>query len=129
MQFAERTEYILRPHLNGAGAAGVKPRWSSGYDLRRLDGRTRCRERGQRIGLGIEGGVFAVAAVPETAGAGRPRQPVSQSRGSDELVFWPVAPENLPDLEQSGIRHAAIGVALNCGDQTRKEAWPHVGQV
>ena len=55
MQFAEMAEHILRPDLDGAGAAGMKPGRSAGHDLQRLHRRTGCGERGQRIGLGIEG--------------------------------------------------------------------------
>ena len=108
----------------------MKPRRPAGHDLQRLDGRAGCRERGERIGLGVEASALRRCRRPVTAGAGRPRQPASHAGGSDELVLRPVAPENLPDLEQR--RHRGTprsALLLRCGDQARKQARPHVGQV
>ncbi len=47
----------------------------------------------------------------------------------DQLIFRPVALEHLADLEQRHIRKAAIGIGLRCGDKTRQQARPHVGQI
>ena len=43
MQFAEMAEHILRPDLDRAGAAGMKPGRPAGHDLQRLHRRAGAR--------------------------------------------------------------------------------------
>jgi hypothetical protein len=50
-------------------------------------------------------------------------------KGGGELVFGPVALEDLPDLEQRHVGESAIGILLRRRHEPRNEARPHVGQV
>src|SRR6185437_2662325 len=70
MQFAEMTQNILRADLNGAAAAGVKPRRSARHHLQRLWRRAGRYQRRQYIGLGVERIDLAVFRAPMAADAG-----------------------------------------------------------
>ena len=83
----------------------------------------------ERIGLRVECIGLLVAVDPEAPGAVGARQSVAQTRGGRELILRPVALEDLPDFEQSRIRDATIGVALDGGDEPRNETRPHVGKI
>jgi hypothetical protein len=53
----------------------------------------------------------------------------AHAAGRGELVLGAVAAEDLSDLEQRHVGHAAIGVLLGGGEQPRNQARPHVGKV
>ena len=63
------------------------------------------------------------------AGAGRLRQRATHAAGRGELVLGALTAEDLTDLEQRHVGHAAIGVLLGGGEQSRNQARPHVGKV
>jgi hypothetical protein len=63
------------------------------------------------------------------AGAGRPRQRATHAAGRGELILGALTAEDLTDLEQRHVGHAAIGVLLGGGKQPWNETWPHVGKV
>src|SRR5215467_9906593 len=67
MQFAEMAEHILRPDLDRAGAAGMKPRRSAGRGLQRLHRRAGGGQGREGIGFGIECIDFAVVIAPMPA--------------------------------------------------------------
>ena len=54
MHFAEVTQHVLRPDLDGAGAARMQPARAARHDLQRLHRRAGGREHRERIGLGVE---------------------------------------------------------------------------
>ncbi len=62
-----------------------------------------------------------------TAAAGGLGEGVAQPAGGSELVFRPVALEDLPNLEQRRIGKTAVGIALRCHHEARNKTWPHVG--
>ena len=55
MQLAEMAEHVLRPDLDRAGAAGMKPGRPAGHDLQRLRRRAGGGQHRERVGLGVEG--------------------------------------------------------------------------
>ena len=120
MQFAEMAEHVLRPDLDRAAAAGMKPRRAAGHDLQRLRRRAGRDQHRERIGLGVERIDLAVALRPMAADAGRLRQRAAHAGGGGELIGRLVAAKHLADLEQADIGKAAIGILLRRGDQTRE---------
>src|SRR5262249_13764613 len=100
MQLAEMAEHILRADLDGAGASGVKPRWRSRNDLRRLYWLAGGGEPRQRVGLDVEGVDLGRRCRPMATSAGRLGKRAAHAGCGGDLVFWAVAAEDLPDLEQ-----------------------------
>ncbi len=103
MNFAEVTDDILRPYLDGAGATRMKPCGPPGHDLQCLHRRAGRGQGGKGIGLGVEHIDRLGLARPMTAGARGFRQRTAHAARRDELVFRFVALEDLPDLEQRDI--------------------------
>src|SRR5262245_22909221 len=63
-----------------------------------------------------------------TTAARRLGERSTQSAGCGQLVLWPVAGKNLSHLEQGDVGMTTVGIALDCHDQTRKQARTHVGE-
>ena len=73
MQFAEMAEHVLRPDLDRARTAGMKPGRAARHNLQRLRRRAGRDQNADRIGFGIERIDFAVALGPIAPEAGRLR--------------------------------------------------------
>ena len=107
----------------------MQPRRPARDDLQRLRRRAGGDEHRERVGLGVEGIDLGRGGRPVAANAGRLRERAAHAAGRGELVLGAVAAEDLSDLEQRHVGHAAIGVLLGGGEQPRNETRPHVGEV
>src|SRR5690349_11341516 len=108
----------------------MKPGRTAGRDLQRRHRGAGRRERGKRVGFGVEGvdrvAILAVLRVaPMPAGAGWFGERAPDAGGGGELIGRRVAAENLPDLEQSDVGETAVGIFLRGGDKTGNETWAH----
>ena len=106
MQFAEMAEHVLRPDLDRAGAAGMKPGRPARHHLQRLRRRAGRGQHAERIGLGVEGIDLAVALAPMPADAGGLCQRAPDAGGGGELILRPIAAKHLADFEQSRYRES-----------------------
>ena len=70
MDLAEMGELVLRPKLQRAGAAGMKPGRRFRDDLQALDRRARGLKHGKRVSLGVERVHWAGSIGPMAPGAG-----------------------------------------------------------
>ncbi len=111
-------KHILRPDLDGAasGRDGTRParpaRPAAPASARR---QRRARRRRRALASNASTGAAGLDQWrPVPAGFG---QRAAHAAGGGELILRPVAGEDLPDLEQRHVGHAAVGIALRRHDQ------------
>ncbi len=106
--------------LERARTARVIPWRRLGRGLHRADRPTGRFERRQRIGLGVIGIHFARFLGPMAR-----RLALAQARRDQGLIVGLGAGILRADLEQRGVRHAAIGIALRRAQQIADDRRPH----
>src|SRR5262249_6110217 len=131
MQLAKMTKHVLRPDLDRARTAWMKPSWPARHDLQRLRRRADRDPNAAVVGLRMEGigSATAIALRPMPSEPGRCRQTPPQSGGSGELILRLIAAKDLTDLEHADVRQPAIGVSLRGSDKARNKARPYVGKL
>src|SRR6202007_3282697 len=112
MQFAEMAEHVLRPDLDRARAAWMKPGRPARYNLHSLRRRAGRHQNTDPIRLGIEGVDLAVALGPMAPEAGRLRQGTPHPGGGRKLILGPIAAKDLTDFEQAHVGEASISISL-----------------
>src|ERR1700741_1119374 len=128
MEFTEMAQDILWINLDGAAAAGAKPRRPPRHDLQCLHWRARGGQHGKSVSLSGENVGGVALSFPVAAVAGCLGEPVTQPADGNQLVFRPGALEYLPDLEDRRVGKPAVNIPLRGHDQARDQAWPHVGK-
>jgi hypothetical protein len=111
-----------------AAAARMQPGRTARHDLQCLHRRADGGEHRKCVRFGVEGIDILRRARPMPARAIRLRQSAADARRRRELIFRPVAFENLSHFKERDVAGAAIRIASRRRQQPGHQARPHVGQ-